>query len=313
MASGGDGELPHREEATVVAATATMEEDSSSTAAPAQEGATGEDVVAVVEAGEGPVAVESSGGGLAAVGEEGDREAAREGDGGLATSSRDTPGSEMEVSGSGGGATSTPHTPTVEELLPAAERARDERREGGGDEVVTAGRVVATPVLRAMTAEPRGGDGGIGASRPVPFTEGDFLDSARPRDILDVLGLDAGMTKVLRGGKTMEDQASVLLLGALLSGAGTTAADTGSPETDDLGLGEPEEEVVIEERVTAAAEAKAYLASARPGFARDTYAPRLHFFEQTGMTGYVPARTDYPEDMLLRDRATHISSGWTTV
>ncbi|KAI8529993.1 hypothetical protein RHMOL_Rhmol11G0019400 [Rhododendron molle] len=30
------------------------------------------------------------------------------------------------------------------------------------------------------------------------------------------------------------------------------------------------------------------------------------------MTGYVPAQTDYPEDMLLRDRATHISSGWTT-
>ncbi|KAI8542707.1 hypothetical protein RHMOL_Rhmol08G0159900 [Rhododendron molle] len=110
----------------------------------------------------------------------------------------------------------------------------------------------------------------------------------------------------------MEDLASALLLGALLSGAETTVADTGSPETDDLGLGEPEEEVVIEERVNAAAEAKAYLASAHPGFVRDTYAPRLHFFEPTGMTGYVPARTDYPEDLLLRDRATHISSGWMT-
>ncbi|KAI8535808.1 hypothetical protein RHMOL_Rhmol10G0202900 [Rhododendron molle] len=87
-----------------------------------------------------------------------------------------------------------------------------------------------------------------------------------------------------------------------------------SPETADLGLGEErEEEVVLKERVTAATEAKAYLARARPEFEVATYAPRLHFFEPTGMTGYVPARTDYPEDLLLRDRASHISSGWTTV
>ncbi|KAI8555055.1 hypothetical protein RHMOL_Rhmol05G0144700 [Rhododendron molle] len=72
------------------------------------------------------------------------------------------------------------------------------------------------------------------------------------------------------------------------------------------------DEVVIEERVTAADEVKAYLACARPGFESRTYAPRLHFFEPTGMTGYVPARDDYPEDLLLRDRATHISSGWAT-
>ncbi|KAI8568362.1 hypothetical protein RHMOL_Rhmol02G0192400 [Rhododendron molle] len=30
------------------------------------------------------------------------------------------------------------------------------------------------------------------------------------------------------------------------------------------------------------------------------------------MIGYVPGQADYPEDMLLRDWASHISSGWTT-
>ncbi|KAI8542674.1 hypothetical protein RHMOL_Rhmol08G0156800 [Rhododendron molle] len=126
------------------------------------------------------------------------------------------------------------------------------------------------------------------------------------------------MREVLRGARTPEDQVSALLLGALLSGAG--ASDTGGlgveSEMEDRELGEEpgaEEEVIIEERVTAAAEAKAYLSRARPGFTADTYAPQLHFFEPTGMTGYTPARTDYPEDLLLRDRASHISSSWTTV
>ncbi|KAI8568324.1 hypothetical protein RHMOL_Rhmol02G0189600 [Rhododendron molle] len=91
-----------------------------------------------------------------------------------------------------------------------------------------------------------------------------------------------------------------------------TAADVGSPEMDAMGGEELEEEVVVEERVTAAAEAKAYLASARPGFVPETYALRLHFFEPTGMTGYALAWTYYPEDLLLRDRDTHIFSGWTT-
>ncbi|KAI8550394.1 hypothetical protein RHMOL_Rhmol06G0102800 [Rhododendron molle] len=189
--------------------------------------------------------------------------------------------------------------------------AGGERREGAGDEEMTAGRVIATPVLRATTVEPRGGDSGIGASHPVPFVEGDFLDSARPRDILDALGLDATITEMLRGARTTEDQASALLLGALLSGAGGTTADTGSPEADAMGGEELDEEAVVEERVTAAAGAKAYLASARPGFVPKTYAPRLHFFKPMGMTDYTPARTDYPEDLLLRDRDTHISFEWT--
>ncbi|KAI8538339.1 hypothetical protein RHMOL_Rhmol09G0095000 [Rhododendron molle] len=71
---------------------------------------------------------------------------------------------------------------------------------------MTAGRVVVTPILRATAVEPWGGDSGIGASHPVPFMEGDFLDSARPRDILDALGLDAEITAVLRSARTPKDQ-----------------------------------------------------------------------------------------------------------
>ncbi|KAI8571320.1 hypothetical protein RHMOL_Rhmol01G0110500 [Rhododendron molle] len=73
-----------------------------------------------------------------------------------------------------------------------------------------------------------------------------------------------------------------------------------------------EPEAAAEQRVTAVEEVKEYLKGERPRFTSATYAPRLHFFEPTGMIGYVPARADYPEDMLLRDRASHISSGWTT-
>ncbi|KAI8571125.1 hypothetical protein RHMOL_Rhmol01G0094000 [Rhododendron molle] len=104
-----------------------------------------------------------------------------------------------------GGVAGTPDTPTVEDLLAAAERVSGERRDGGGEEVVTAGRVIATPVLRATVAESRGGNSGIGASRPVPLTEGDFLDTARPQDILDALGLDAGIREVPRGARNTED------------------------------------------------------------------------------------------------------------
>ncbi|KAI8530380.1 hypothetical protein RHMOL_Rhmol11G0053700 [Rhododendron molle] len=282
--SGGDG-MGHRGETEV---------DSGETTG-------GGRVVTVV--GEGEIELGDGSGGV-------DSEAVRGGGGELATSSRDALGDGEDGTSSGGGAMGTLHTPTVEDLFMAAERAGDERRDGADSKVMIAGRVVVTPVLRATTVEPRGGDSGIGASHPVPFTEGDFLDTARPRDILDALGLDAGITEVLRGVRTTEDQTSSLLLGALLSGAGTTAADTGLPEMDDLGMDEPEgEAVMVEERVTAADESKAYLASERPGFAPETYAPRPHLFEPTGMTGYVPARDDYPEDMLLRDRATHISTG----
>ncbi|KAI8550636.1 hypothetical protein RHMOL_Rhmol06G0122400 [Rhododendron molle] len=313
MASGGDGELPSREEAAAVATTAVMEADSSSAVTPIQEGVVGEGLAAVGGTGEGPEAIVSASGGVAVVGDAGDNKAARGEDSGLATSSKDMSGSGRDGTGSGDGVTGTPHTPTIEELLAAAKRASGEQREGAGDEAMTAGRVIAMPILRATAAEPKVGDSGIGASRAVPFAEGDFLDSTRPWDILDALGLDARITEVLRGARMTKDQASALLLGALLSGTGATSADMGSPETDAMGGEELEEEVVVDERVTAAAEAKAYLARVRPGFVPKTYAPQLHFFEPTGMTGYVPARTDYSEDLLLRDRDTHISSGWTTV
>ncbi|KAI8572217.1 hypothetical protein RHMOL_Rhmol01G0181000 [Rhododendron molle] len=188
MTSGGGREAPSREEV----AAAAMDGTSGSGVIPGDKGVTGKDLAAVVEADEDAVAVESSSGGLAAVGDVGGSEIVR-GDGGeLATGRRDTLGGGGDDTSSGGDAAGTPHTPTVEDLLAAAERAGDDRRDGGGDEVVMVGRVVATPVLRATIVEPRGGDSGIGASHPVPFMEGDFLDTARPRDILEALGLDAG-------------------------------------------------------------------------------------------------------------------------
>jgi hypothetical protein len=76
-----------------------------------------------------------------------------------------------------------------------------------------------------------------------------------------------------------------------------------------------------EARVTAVEEVQAYLraeqqahlAGERPEFSPVTYAPRLHFFEPTGMVSYTPVRTEYPEELVLRDRASHISSGWAQV
>lgn len=89
-------------------------------------------------------------------------------------------GSGGGVGGGSGGATSAPPTPTVEELLAAAERAGDGGRLDRGEEAVS-GRVSEKPVLRTTTTlEPRSGDSGIGASRPVPFEDGDFLDSSEP-------------------------------------------------------------------------------------------------------------------------------------
>jgi hypothetical protein len=164
--------------------------------------------------------------------------------------------------------------------------------------------------------------------------EGDFLESAGPRDILDALGLEPGVEAVLRSAQTPEEQMSALLLGAFLSGAG--ASDTGGlgteSETEEelrveqegelrAEAEEPEAEVVAEVRVTAVEEVQAYLraeqrahlAGERPEFTPATYVPRLHFFEPTGMVSYTPVRTDYPEEMILRDRASHISSGWAQV
>ncbi|KAI8571787.1 hypothetical protein RHMOL_Rhmol01G0146000 [Rhododendron molle] len=234
----------------------------------------GDQVVGAVEGSSG-VEVAKLGGGSEAAADVGGAEAAS-GSGGGAT-------------GSCSGAAGTPHTPTMEELLEAAKRAGDEQRGDDGQEVVVGGRVVTTPVLRATVVE--------------------------PRDVLGAFRLEPDVEAVLRGARTLEDRTSALLIGALLSGAG--ASDTGGLgvecETEEGEAEEWEPEAATERRVTAVEEVKEYLKGERPGFTIATYTPRLHFFEPTGMTGYVPARDDYPEDMLLRDRASHISSGWTTV
>ncbi|KAI8542995.1 hypothetical protein RHMOL_Rhmol08G0184200 [Rhododendron molle] len=159
MTSGGDGELPSRDEVAAATTTVVMEVDNSSAVTLVQEGVVGEGLAVVGGTGESPEAVESSGG-VAAIGDAGDSEVVQGEDSGLATSSRCMPGGELEVSGSGGSATGTPHTPTVKELLVAVERADGERREGAGDEVMTAGRIVVTPMLRAAAAEPRVGTAG---------------------------------------------------------------------------------------------------------------------------------------------------------
>ncbi|XP_058208136.1 uncharacterized protein LOC131321146 [Rhododendron vialii] len=165
-----------------------------------------------------------------------------------------------------------------------------------------------TPVLRTATVlEPRSGDSGIGSSRPVPFADGDFLKDAEPRDVLDAFGVDSGVAAVLRDTSTPEDRASALLLGALLSGAGSGTPKVVVPVVEELRGNRVDAEAAAEVRVTAVDEAKSYLEE-RPEFTPATYAPRLHLFEPVGMTAYVPGYADYPEDTLLRDRASHISS-----
>ncbi|KAI8568392.1 hypothetical protein RHMOL_Rhmol02G0195300 [Rhododendron molle] len=224
-------------------------------------------------------------------------------------------GSEGGAMGSSGGAAGTPPTPTVKELLATAERASDERRADVSSEAAVGGRVVSTPVLRTTVVEPRWGDSGIRASRSTPFEAGDFLDSAGPQDILGTLSLIPGIADILRAAETPEDRTSALLLGALLSGTG--ASDIGGhgveSETAEVETEEREPEAAAKQRVTAVEEVKAYLGGERPQFTLATYAPRLHFFEPVGIISYVPTRADYPEDTLLRDRDSYISSGWTTV
>lgn len=109
---------------------------------------------------------------------------------------------------------------------------------------------------------------------------------------------------ILRGVGSPEERVAATLLSALM-----TQGDGGvrMPE------GEPEPEEVVEERVTALAEAKAFAKNPRPAFSPETYAPRLHLFEPVGITSYAPVNADYPGDLLLRDHDRHISSTWTTV
>ncbi|KAF7148732.1 hypothetical protein RHSIM_Rhsim03G0101900 [Rhododendron simsii] len=167
-------------------------------------------------------------------------------------------------------------------------------------ETATVGRFTVTPVLRSSVVEPRSGDGRIGASEPVPFAEGDFLESANPRDILGVLGVDSPNV-----------QAVATLLRVILSrDEGSTF---GAREGEEIPEEMPESETVVEERVTAVDEARACTGETHPPFLSETYSPRLHCFEPIGITNYAPVNADYSGDMLLRDRDRHISTSWTTV
>lgn len=124
-------------------------------------------------------------------------------------------GGNTEASSSG--ATScgnVPHTPTMEDLLKVAEEGASGGREAAAESVaVTAGHFTATPVLRTSVVEPRGGDCGIGASQPVPLEEGDFLESADPRDILDAPGVDPSAADVLKGADSPDAMAAATPLG----------------------------------------------------------------------------------------------------
>ncbi|KAI8550395.1 hypothetical protein RHMOL_Rhmol06G0102900 [Rhododendron molle] len=111
MTSGGDSELPSREEVAAATSTVVMEVDSSSAVTLAQEGVVGEDLVTVVEAGGGVEAAASANEGVEAVGDASESEAARGGFSGLATGSRDTLGSGGDATSSREGATGTPDTP----------------------------------------------------------------------------------------------------------------------------------------------------------------------------------------------------------
>lgn len=224
----------------------------------------------------------------------------------------DAGGSTGETRGEVSRSGNTPPTPMVEELLKAAEDGA-----GGSGEATTesgaavVGRFTATPALRTATVEPQGGDSGIGASEPVPFAEGDFLETADPRDILDALGVDPQVADVLWEVESPDVRVAATLLGVILSQGGGEGGRL--PEEMRMHGEESEPEEMLEVRVTAVDQAKAFTKDPRPNCSHTTYAPRSHCFKPAGITGYVPASADYLGDLLLRDRDRHISSSWTTV
>jgi hypothetical protein len=46
----------------------------------------------------------------------------------------------------------------------------------------------------------------------------------------------------------------------------------------------------------------------RPPFTPETYVPRVHFFAPSGCSVYEPRLPLYPDELVLRDPETHISS-----
>ncbi|KAF7149338.1 hypothetical protein RHSIM_Rhsim03G0096700 [Rhododendron simsii] len=181
---------------------------------------------------------------------------------------------------SNGGATGsghTPLTPTMEGLHKAVEEgAKGSSGTTAMNKTAPVGHFSATSVLKSSAVESKSGDGGIGASEPVPFAEGYFLESAGPQDILG----DGSVAGAHEGGEIPEEMLE--------------------PET------------VVEERLTAVNEEKAFAAAARPEFSPETYTPPLHLFKPVGITNYALINVEYPCDMLLRDRDRHISSTRTT-
>lgn len=117
---------------------------------------------------------------------------------------------DTEASSSG----NVPYTPTMEDLLKAANEGASGGREAAAEsEAVTASHFIATPVLRTSMVELRGGDSGIGASQPVPLEEGEFLESAYPRDILDTPRVNPSAADVLRGADSPDVMVAATLLG----------------------------------------------------------------------------------------------------
>ncbi|KAI8559987.1 hypothetical protein RHMOL_Rhmol04G0219800 [Rhododendron molle] len=211
-----------------------------------------------------------------------------------------------ELGGGASGNRGTPPTSTVEELFEVAEdRASGSEEDAAASEAAVVDQCTATPILRTSAVDPRGRDSGIEAFEPVPLAEGDFLETADPRDILDALGVDQRTVDVLGEVRSPDMRAAAALLGVILSQGGSEGVR--------MSEGSPEPEEMMEKRVTAVEEAKAFAKNACLAFSPETYVPPLHLFEPVGMNNYAPVNADYPGDLLLRDRDRHISSTWTTV
>ncbi|KAI8530435.1 hypothetical protein RHMOL_Rhmol11G0058000 [Rhododendron molle] len=62
-------------------------------------------------------------------------------------------------------------------------------------------------------------------------------------------------------------------------------------------------------RVTAVAEATAVK---RPDYAAETYTPPIpHLFVPSGFSAYTPQRSEYEDEVVLRDPQTHIANTWS--
>ncbi|KAI8529983.1 hypothetical protein RHMOL_Rhmol11G0018400 [Rhododendron molle] len=52
----------------------------------------------------------------------------------------------------------------------------------------------------------------------------------------------------------------------------------------------------------------------RPDYSSETYVPpTAHMFTPSGLAAYVPQRTEYDDEMVLRDPEAHIANTWSEV